>query len=160
MSSGLHGNSSSAYDLSLFERKDNKIIKMPQKKHNKKRRLESFVRIALVLVIASVTIAAFGITLSTRAQINEMEAQISTANKQLKEAQNQYDIMQVELETKTSWANVEEYATKKLGMQKAENYQVNYIFLNEGNKIETSPAKEEDKGFFASIIDGIGSLLS
>ena len=117
-----HG--SEAYDLSLFEPKEDKIIELkPNKKLEKvqKRRvkLQSMLNTALTLFVAAIL-------------VNKV---ISQKQQELEELKSEYKQLNAELAAKTSAQSVDAYA-KENGMQKVESGQIQYITVDGGDKVE------------------------
>lgn len=75
-------------------------------------------------------------------QLTELTSQIEKAQSQLEALENDYRLMQVEIESSTSLRTVQEIAETELGMAKAESYQVEYINLGEGDRVVLARAHE------------------
>jgi cell division protein FtsL len=130
-----------AYDYNMFLPKEKRqeaparrrmpdnIVKMPgisgkagavrQKRETRKNR--TFAIFTTFLVVAMVCSTIF-----MRVQVTEVESQLTAANKELSDLTNEQTRLEMELERKISFSNVEA-AAKALGMQKKDKNQVNYI---------------------------------
>lgn len=75
-------------------------------------------------------------------QLTELTFQIEQAQSQLESLENDYRMMQVEIESTTSLRTVQEIAENQLGMAKTESYQVEYINLGEGDRVVLARAHE------------------
>lgn len=75
-------------------------------------------------------------------QLTELTSQIEQTQANLESLQNDYRLMQVEIESKTSMRTVQEIAETQLGMAKTESYQVQYINLGEGDRVVLARAHE------------------
>ena len=133
-----HG--SEAYDLSLFEPKEDKIIELkPNKKLEKvqKRRvkLQSMLNTALTLFVAAILVTVIGSMITTRVQLTEQNKVISQKQQELEELKSEYKQLNAELAAKTSAQSVDAYA-KENGMQKVESGQIQYITVDGGDKVE------------------------
>ena len=82
-----------------------------------------------------------------------MQARCETITSQISDLREQMDIAEgenvrltAELNSLISSEKIEDYAFNKLGMVKAESYQINYIDLSEGDKVVVSGGKSVDNG--------------
>ena len=150
-----------AYDLSLFEPRENRAEEQTEKAAVKE---QQTVRRAAVrplavlkwstvslLVLLSLTAVMFG-----NVQINKLNNQTSTMRKQLSSAQSEQIRLSVSLESRTSLNNVENYAVSKLGLQKIGQYQIQYIHLADKDKVEVSP---EGRSIFVRLYNLILEYL-
>ena len=133
-----HG--SEAYDLSLFEPKEDKIIELkPNKKLEKvqKRRvkLQSMLNTALTLFVAAILVTVIGSMITTRVQLTEQNKVISQKQQELEELKSEYKQLNAELAAKTSAQSVDAYAQEH-GMQKIESGQIEYFTVDGGDKVE------------------------
>ena len=64
----------------------------------------------------------------------------------------------MQVQSKTSLANVEEYARNVLGMKKLDNYQVEYITIREQQQAQVN--SEQDDSFWGSITRAVEDFLS
>lgn len=130
-----------AYDYNMFlprekrqeapahRRTPDNIIKMPGisgkagavRKKREERKSRTFAIFTTFLVVAMVCSTIF-----MRVQVTEVETQLTAANKELNELINEQTQLEMQLERKISFSNVET-AAKALGMQKKDKNQVNYI---------------------------------
>ena len=83
--------------------------------------------------------------------LNELNLKVQKAQKELDSLESQEEVMNVNINKKTSLDNIENIAVNKLGMVKVENYRVRYINLVNKDNVEIL---EEEKGD-SSILDGI-----
>ena len=136
-------NDSLAHDFNMFmpreKKQNNVVVELPKKaKPNKKVKASQKASSKLFSIIVTVFLigAAFG-CLFLHAEIskvsNELNA-VETENVKLKSEQTRLNVI---LEKKTSVGNLENQA-KKLGMQKQEKTQVNYIFNYQDENTEYS----------------------
>lgn len=165
-------NNSAAYNLDLFrdntarelpkeERKQNrnKVVSLPQdalikirrRKHNPFRLFVGAVSAAIVVVIVSVIIIG-------QVQLTELNQKIINTREELANARSTYTQSQMAIQSKLSTNQIEEYASSKLGMSKAENAQKEYVSLSEGDKAEIS--KDANQNFFQKIINALTGLWS
>lgn len=159
-------NGSMAYDLSLFEPPKSKP---PQKKQQatkkskaKKRRKQTFLekngvstvcerktktvsinRTTLLQVAAPLLICmiCLPLLLFAKAEINELDKQISSVEAQIEIQEGEAVRLNAELSGMLSASRIEEIAEEELGMVKAESYQITYIDLSEGDEIVVSGDK-------------------
>jgi len=75
-----------------------------------------------------------------RLQINEVNSKINDVKTQINELDSEKTSLEVELERKISYSNIELEATE-LGMKKMSKDQVTYIRVNNKNAAKTSDGK-------------------
>lgn len=130
-----------AYDYNMFLPREKReeapvgrpvsdnIVKMPgisgkagaARQKREERRNRTFAIFTTFLVVAMVCSTIF-----MRVQVTEVEAQLTEANRELSELVNEHTQLEMQMERKISFSNVEAEA-KALGMQKKDKNQVNYI---------------------------------
>ena len=129
-----------AYDLSLFEAKraprerkakesEIKVVK-GKGKGKKKSLLSRIVVFGMFLILISTLIYS-------KVELTEVGENITSEQALLAELQGEATRLELELEGKTSFGTIEEYATEYLGLSKVSSAQIEYIDLSEGNKIES-----------------------
>ena len=92
------------------------------------------------------------------AECDRLDAQIAEMKNEVSIAEGETVRLNAELNSMIDTEKVIEYAETKLGMVKAESYQITYIDLSEGDEFVVSGDKEVDgKGEFGS---GIKSLFA
>lgn len=154
--SRTHGNT--AYDLSRFEPKEERSHQPKRRRKPKYRLRQDLPRVIAMLMVMTVAIGIFGYMLYSRVQIAELSNQISAAKSELSEAESEYDYLNMQVQSKTSLANVEEYARNELGMKKLDNYQVEYITIKDEAPAEVE--SEQDDSFWGSIMRAVQDFLS
>lgn len=129
-----------AYDFDMFMPKQNKqsnVVELPKKAkgHAKPtaRTAAVFSPIRAMVIIAMVAAIAF--TIYLRGEINAVSSQITKMEKQIEQAQSEHVTLEMELENRVSYKNLEQSAAE-LGMQKASKSQINYIVVNDTDSIE------------------------
>lgn len=164
-------NDTSAYDFALFEpkpveepqpapKKDN-IIAIPQehivKTTKGRRRIKNKKAVRnVILIMIGATICMFMILGQVR--LAELTSQIDEASQQLTEAESLYTQYQMKSDSQLSLTSVEEYATKNLGMAKAEQTQMEYIEISSDDKGEV--VQSEGGNWFTSAWNFLVNLLS
>ncbi len=136
-------NDSLAYDFEMFaekpkrkpEPKDN-IVVMPKvakkakaKRHAAARRLSPAVSMILIAVVA---LSAICFNLAIRLKINEVKSEINDVKAAIAELDSEKTVLEVELERRISYANLELEAIQ-LGMKKPDKDDVVYIKVNNEN---------------------------
>lgn len=150
-----------AYDLSLFEPRENRAEEQTEAAAVKKQQAvrKPSVRplavlkwsAASLLVLLSLTAVMLG-----NVQINKLNNQANTMRKQMSNAQSEQIRLSVSLESRTSLSNVENYAVNKLGLQKIGQYQIQYVHLADKDKVEVSP---ESRNIFVRLYNFILEYL-
>ncbi len=131
-------NDSLAHDYDMFMPKpkykdEEKILTMPKPsaKTQQKAKASLFSRALPIVATVFIVGAVFG-NLFIRAEISKVGNEISAAETLGQQLKSEETRLNVELEKKTSVGNLEKQA-EKLGMQKQERVQMNYIFADSVN---------------------------
>ena len=119
-----------AYDFSAFMPKpkndeavrDN-IVKIPEPKKKQKTKSAAASVSAFAVMVSFVILAALCGNIYLRLQINEVNSEINAANKQINTLDSEKTSLEVELERKISYSNIELEATE-MGMKKKDKTQV------------------------------------
>lgn len=148
-----------AYEMSLFEPKKAKIVELkPNKKQLKAQRrrakIEKILNILAAALISGVVIGVVAFTLTSRAQLNEMNSLINEKQEELQTLQEDYRRLETELASKTSAQAVADYAVNELGMQKIEAHQIQYITVEDGDSVEVNDTGDEN------VLQQIGAAIS
>lgn len=154
--------SSSAYDLSLFEPRKATIVEIkPNKKLEKQKQQAESVKSVfntLALLFISVFVAAFfGLNITSRVKLTEMDTEIMVCKEELVKLQSENVRLTDELVRETSNKNVEEYAREHLQMEKIKPHQIEYYTINDEDKIVVV---EEKPSFFDEILNKIKNIFS
>ena len=136
-------NDSLAHDFDMFmprEKKQNHVVVELPKKSKQKTKAKSSVKVSSKLFSIIVTVflvgAAFG-CLFLHAEISKVSNELNAVEAETVKLKSEQTRLNVILEKKTSVGNLENQA-KKLGMQKQEKTQVNYIFNYQDENTEYS----------------------
>lgn len=136
-------NDSLAHDFDMFmprEKKQNHVVVELPKKSKQKPKAKSSVKVSSKLFSIIVTVfligAAFG-CLFLHAEISKVSNELNAVEAETVKLKSEQTRLNVILEKKTSVGNLENQA-KKLGMQKQEKTQVNYIFNYQDENTEYS----------------------
>lgn len=148
---GKHLNANLAYDLSKLNENELKNDPYIVSKPKSNKAISPF-KIILTLVVI-LALATFFI--SSQISLNELNGEMAVKSKKLNELSNERTKLYIDLETRTSLSNVEEYAVSELGLQKANNSQVEYVNIPRENKIEF---EDKEPGFFEKILNFFQSL--
>ena len=152
-----------AYDLSLFEsrerrkaeptaEKEIKVVRSKAKKRNPIYRASIF----------CVFVALIATLIYSKVMLTEINDQILDEQSTLSELQGEATRLSLELEGKTSFGTIEEYATEYLGLSKVTASQIEYIDLSDGNKVEAlgsfglASVFNKLKGFLTGFVEYIG----
>ncbi len=154
-------NSEYAYDLSLFESKKTKLVALkPNKKeikrNNRRKKLQRVLNVSAVVLIVLAVVAVIGLRITLGVQLTEVNARISQAESRLAELQSEQVRLESELASKTSIANVNEYA-RESGMTLSDTNQINYITVSGTDTVTVSGG---NTGFLAAIWNGIVQIFS
>ncbi|MEG1049721.1 MAG: hypothetical protein RSE24_04190 [Oscillospiraceae bacterium] len=141
-------NTNVAYDLSIYEEQQELNIeekKQPAKLIKVKTGLNySFKRMCNILSIA-VTLSLVIAVLSTNASITACTSDIAKKENEIVELESENAYLNFSLESRMSLNHVEESAVGTLGLVKMDAAQVEYIEIEEENKIEVTNPDLKDK---------------
>ena len=159
MQSPVHG--TEAYDLSLFEERPARleVVKPTKKQQQANRRavrLQSIVNVAVTLLVTTAVCAVVALMIFNRVQITEINDEIIQKQETLNILESETIRLSNELATQTSAEQVDTYAATN-GMQKIDNYQLQYITVEAGDKLEIADSGEQ--GFFETVAAGVGDFF-
>lgn len=151
-----------AYDFARFEpsrpEQKNNVVKMPrQKKEPQKKSKLSFGTLCKRGFTALVVVAFAMVLIHGYVTTNELTNSIATQQKKLSEAQSEYTQLQNAKSSKYNLEYVEQYAKNVLGMQKMQRNQVEYVQMNDGDKIEV--LVDYGEGLWSTIRDFFAGLF-
>lgn len=102
-----------------------------------------------LIISAGLALAVVGVffvaSVNCEARNNELSTLIAQREAELEALKNDYDGLMVKYDTKMSDSAIQEYAEKELGMQKRENFQLEWISVGEQNDFEND--NSENNGF-------------
>ena len=132
-------NGNAAYDLELLDEqqqvKKKKNLRRAKPSQDSSPAISTFQ--ALKIVAVSAVLLALVITMiNGRVRLNEINSEISSMEASLQEEKSENIRLTMELNSLMSLENVEDYAVNVLGMQKIQNYQMEYVDTSEGNEFE------------------------
>lgn len=136
MDNSRYYTSVTAYDYSLFTARESTarplpkkqpVIKMPRRKTAPRYSVSGVFSILMVAVFILSMICA---EIYLRAEITSVRAQTVSVEKEIKELDSRETALQIQLEQKISYSNLEEQA-KALGMQKPRRDQIVYLAAEE-----------------------------
>ena len=138
-------NDSLAYDFDMFmpkekstavpvQPKKQNIIKMPEKRTNRKAQLavKKLSSAVFAIVASALMVTALCFNIALRIKVNEVNSQINRAKTQLNTLNSECVALQMEYERRVSYSNLEMEAAA-LGMKKLDKDQVVYIRVNDKN---------------------------
>lgn len=137
-------NDSLAYDFSLFmpaeeKEKEENIVKLPKPVSKKKAKVarRTLSLSAFAVMTSGFILAALCGNIFLRIRINEVNSQINDIKSEIAVLDSEKTSLQVELERRISYSNIEIQATE-LGMKKMDKNQVKYIRVNNKNTAVTA----------------------
>lgn len=142
------------YDI-LDEREEEYAEKIRQKRNaNKRRKNAANIRIvtAGIIVLALFSAMTYG-----RVQLSQLYTEKTQLETQLAALENENISLESELAKKTGLTKVEDYAENRLGLQKLDRSQIEYVEIE-----ETASAKvveQEDENIFVEIKEWFGGIL-
>ncbi len=113
----------------------------------------NFVTIFLILGIVVLLL----LTVNCSIAQNEKNAELRKLEKELSVAANEGTQLQIEIDRRSDFFSVEEYASKELGMHKLENYQIQYIQYDVSGTAELLN-REKDEDFFGQVAKAFSAI--
>ena len=135
----------------------NKEAKKVKTKKTKPAKKYSTARITGFIIASCAVITIVCLMISSQVKITELTEQVTKTQTQLSEEQSEYTQLTMRVEASLSLDQVNDYATKKLGMTPTENYQIQYINMETGDSGEVV---ENDKSWFKNIKSALSAWLS
>ena len=137
-----------AYDLSMYETllepRPKKKEEPQQKKVVKLKNKYAFKNVVNILSIAVIVSLVIGV-IWTNAEITKTTNSIAAAQHAITEAESEKTYMEFTLESRMSLNEIENYAVGVLGMVKMDPSQIEYIEIENENKVEWGAGKLADK---------------
>ena len=148
-------NGSALYDLSRYE------VQEPERRPEltvRTSRRRSQVSPWMLFCCVALTVALISLTIYTNVVKIELGDQLSQSAAELELLKSETVLLQSKLESATSVKAVEEYATANLSMGKVDKYQVTYVQLSEGDKIEKTD-KAPDRTPEQQLLKWLGEVV-
>ena len=82
------------------------------------------------------------VSIYSRIQLDEINREISAVENQIELAKSDAVKLNNELNAVVSIDNVEEYAVNELGMEKVQDYQVEYIDMSSSDRVEVANGED------------------
>lgn len=142
------------------EEKVTNIIELPGQllRQSRRKRVKPLRAVATAVGVLLVC-GVLGTVIHGQVQLTELNEEILEATAQLSEAQSVELQLQYAADQNMSTAQLEEYASEQLGMQKINPGQITYIGLADGNT-GTVVRDVDSKPWFLEIWDSVVALLS
>lgn len=136
------------------------IIELPGQllRQSRRKRVKPLRAVATAVGVLMIC-GVLGTVIHGQVQLTELNEEILTATAQLSEAQSVELQLQYAADQNMSTAQLEEYASEQLGMQKINPGQITYIGLADGNT-GTVVRDVDSKPWFLEIWDSVVALLS
>lgn len=121
-----------AYNLNTIPNREKAAqIKTLPRKRAKTRNLSAFSKI----LVAGIIVFMLCFNLGLRVKINNVKNEISTVEQEIEKLESEAIRLEMKLENKISYDNIEEVA-QKMGMQKIDKEQIHYIDTTENDTVE------------------------
>lgn len=155
-----YSNHGAAYDLSIYEKKEY-VRKQPELRvvdNPSPRTMANRSLMTRVLLTAVLVVSVIGVIIYSNAILTEIGDEINSQNKEYAVLLSESKRLSAELESKVSLRNIEDTAKNDMGLARMESYQIEYVNLSEGDKIELTAASPK-QGLADKIKIKIGSFL-
>lgn len=111
--------------------------------------------LTIFLVVGIVVLLLLTVNCSIKQ--NEKNAELRTLNNELSAVSNEGTKLQIEIDRRSDFFSVEQYASEELGMHKIENYQIQYIQYDISGTAELLNS-EEDEDFFGRVTKAFSAI--
>lgn len=145
---GAHGAPTATHKSSktLRLRRVNKTSSLPMSNKAFSSLNSSQVKLMITAGLALAVLGAFFVAnVSYEVRNNELSTLIAKREAELELLKNDYEGLMVQYDTKMSDSAIQEYAEKELGMQKRENFQLEWISVGEQDDFENE--NSQNNGF-------------
>lgn len=95
-----------------------------------------------VMAVAVSIMMFMAVSIYSRIQLDEINREISAVENQIELAKSDAVKLNNELNAVVSIDNVEEYAVNELGMEKVQDYQVEYIDMSSSDRVEVANGED------------------
>ncbi len=141
-----------AYDLSLFESKKAHLValkpnKKEAKRNHRRAKWQTVLNVTAYILVAVAVIAVIGLRITYGAQLTELNSRIADSQARLSELQSEQVRLESTLASKTSIANVNEFALEN-GMTVSDSNQICYITVSGTDNVTVAT---ENTDFFSKI---------
>lgn len=150
-----------AYDYSIYE---NQPQREPEKRIQVKKNPSHLQPVPIIksLFVAAAALFLLCAIIYGKLEISKLYAQSAKIDKQINVVMNENAKYQTDIESKTSVKAVEDYAENKLGLQKLDRTQIEYIELQKDNVIQVVDQKDKNvfvaiKNWFKGALEYIGA---
>lgn len=146
-----------AFDYSAYDRAtaDREALEI---RHRRNMRVkEDRMAIMKIMALSAVVLVLLFTMIWGRVEISSLCSQQTSQEETLAQLQSENVSLESELAQKTSKTKVEEYATKKLGLQKLDKSQIEYVKVDSGSTAKV--VKSDDGNVFLKIKHWFSSAL-
>ncbi len=109
-----------------------------------------------IFLVAGIVVLLL-LTVNCSISQNEKNAELRTLNSELSAAANEGTKLQIEIDRRSDFFSVEQYASEELNMHKLENYQIQYIRYDVSGTAELLNS-EEDEDFFGQVAKAFSAI--
>lgn len=149
-------NSNLAYDLSALRQRQVKNKNYILSKSKQQSKINPF-KISFILFTILVL---SGMLIFSHINLNELNNSYNKLSKNLEELKSENTRLSLELESKTSLKNVEEYAKKELGLKKGDSSQIEYVSMPQKNKIEHNNKLKSIFDYISNFFENLMNIIT
>ena len=113
--------------------------------------------LAKIMIGSILALVLFSLVINSYVQLNEVYSQISAAESTLNDLQSENVRMQTQLEGQASIRNIKEYAEDRLGLQKLDRSQIQFIQIQTEDEVVV---EEPDQNIFVQIKRKFNDLIA
>ena len=150
-----------AYDLSIYEKRKRpeiSVVDKPLSPRPKSQKRSVSLAVKFILTVAVIlTFAALSIYGNVRR--TELSDQLNTIQASIAQVENENKKLEAKLDSQLSLKRIEEEATR-LGLSKTEKYQIVYVSLSGGDKVEIPKEVSENQSQLAELYANILEYFS
>ena len=145
-----------AYDFSMFEPQEESYKPKLQVTVTPRPRSVKLVT-AKALTFIAIFVSVITLMIYNQVVLAEMTAEINSVSRELSVAQNQEKVLRAQVESTTSLENIEERVTGELGLSEADDYQIKYVSLSQGDQIQIK--SQAPQSFWETLCGKVNGFL-
>ena len=146
-----------AYDYAAYDSDESSLPK-PKIKHKRNLKIQPKAAFAMKFTILGfISLALLSAFVFGQVELSKVYSEQSSLTEELAKLQDENMSLETELESRTGLTQVEEYAEEKLGLQKLDKSQIEYVEVESDSIAEV--VETEDDNIFVSIKKWFMSVL-
>ena len=125
-------------------------------KKNIKKKNRAFDMTSLIIAFFIVVVSIVGV--NCYIQQYEKNYEMNQLKRELAEVQNEGELMDIEYQSRANYRTIEAYVSENMSMKKISNYQIEYIYDGNLDKMQVIE-HDENNGFFSQLSIAFSVIL-